>query len=555
MVIDQPATFRRYRAPQGDGETLIDPSRSELATIVASNRRQLSGVCYDVAGRCLSELSTSARRGLLDAAIRYTGQYRSLPESITGLLPESRQPGLDPRSEIAYPKPLPPFVFSGHQPQLFHPGVWYKNFVLGSLAKEVNGVGVHLSIDSDLCRSAAIRVPAGSAREPRLEVVSFDLAGPAIPYEERLIRDRATFRQFGVRVKQMVACLVDDPLIDQLWPLVVEQADHCPNVGTALAQGRHRLEAAWRNETLELPQSVVCQLPEFAWFIVYLLINLPRFRQAYNRALAAYRQAHRLRNRAHPVPDLHANEEWMEAPLWMWTADDPERRPLFARRQLGRLTVSDGGRRRFDLPLLSPEDAGPAVDRLLELAEYGIKIRTRALATTLFARLVLSDIFLHGIGGAKYDQVTDLIAKDFFGFELPKFAAVSATLRLPIERPTTSEAAASTCRRKLRELEFHPEQFLEQSKQLTAEQRLIADDWARQKRRWIATPKTSENARERHLAISAANAALQPFVAAMRRRIEENCQAREENDRRAAILDSREYSFCLHPTRHFQRLL
>ena len=45
--------------------------------------------------------------------------------------------------------------------------------------------------------------------------------------------------------------------------------------------------------------------------------------------------------------------------------------------------------------------------RLAELSSRGIKLRTRALTTTLFARLVLSDMFLHGIGGAKYDQVTD----------------------------------------------------------------------------------------------------------------------------------------------------
>ena len=87
------------------------------------------------------------------------------------------------------------------------------------------------------------------------------------------------------------------------------------------------------NETLELPQSAVCQLPEFAWFVAHLLAHLPRFWAAHNDALAAYRHAHRLRNRAHPVPDLAESDGWLEAPFWIWTADDPRRRPLFARQQ------------------------------------------------------------------------------------------------------------------------------------------------------------------------------------------------------------------------------
>ena len=97
-----------------------------------------------------------------------------------------------------------------------------------------------------------------------------------------------------------------------------------------------------------------------------------------------------------------------------------------------------------------------------DLAARGIKIRTRALSTTLFARLLLSDLFLHGIGGAKYDQVTNQIAEQFFGFALPEFAAVSATLRLPIccIRIASDEQSADL-RQQLRELDYHPERFLD----------------------------------------------------------------------------------------------
>ena len=244
-----------------------------------------------------------------------------------------------------------------------------------------------------------------------------------------------------------------------MWPLVLERNPAQTNLGLRMAQGRHAYEQSWHNETLELPQSAVCQLPEFAWFVAHVLAHLPRFWAAHNDALAAYRRAHHLRNRAQPVPDLAEVDGWLESPFWIWSAGDPQRRPLFARQSADEITLSDRHAHSIKLSLSADADAARAVDQLLSLADRGIKIRTRALTTTLFARLILSDLFLHGIGGAKYDQVTDQIARQFFGFELPKFAAVSATLRLPIAHAAVNTASESELTRQMRELRYHPERY------------------------------------------------------------------------------------------------
>jgi hypothetical protein len=345
---------------------------------------------------------------------------------------------------------------------------------------------------------------------------------------------------------------VHEPLIESLWPLTLERNPVQANLGLRLAQGRHALEAEWHNETLELPQSAICQLPEFAWFLAHLLAHLPRFWSAYNDALSAYRLSHRQRSRAHPVPDLAETDGWLEAPFWIWTADDPQRRPLFARQSGDELMITDRHAHTIRLALSADRDATAAADQLLELSSRGIKIRTRALTTTLFARLVLSDLFLHGIGGAKYDQVTDQIARTFFGFPLPEFAAVSATLRLPIARQRNDLSVNPSCAQQLRELRYHPERFIERdgvdgSSQV---QELIAT-----KQYWIELPKSQENARTRHLAITSANQSLQPYVAPRRREIARQCHEFQHRKRTEAILRSRDYPFCLYPRDHFERLL
>ena len=75
---------------------------------------------------------------------------------------------------------------------------------------------------------------------------------------------------------------------------------------------------------------------------------------------------------------------------------------------------------------------------LAELPRRGIKLRSRALTTTLMARLILGDLFLHGIGGAKYDELTDQLFRRFFDIEPPGFMILSATMHLPIDRPRVS---------------------------------------------------------------------------------------------------------------------
>lgn len=535
MLMERAKEYRALRAPAGDGETVVDPPLPELREAVERNRNELQHGQYDVQGRPLADLSTDARAELFVKALRYTSQYRNVA---------ARWLVVSPVTEV-------PFVLSGHQPELFHPGVWYKNFVLGTLAKKVRGVGIHLLIDSDTCRTASIRVPTGSVEHPRVEAVAYDEPAAEVPYEERTIRDAAKFSTFAERVSSLIRPFVRDPIVAELWQLVMERNPSQKNLGLRLAQGRHALEESWQNQTLELPQSAVCELPEFAWFVAHILAHLPRFSAAYNDALALYRRAHRLRGHAQPVPDLDSSDGWLEAPFWIWSSEDPERRALYARQSGEELVITDRSNHTISLPLTADGDAESAAGQLSELVSRGIKIRTRALTTTLFARLVLSDLFLHGIGGAKYDQVTDHIVRLFFGFEPPEFATVSATLRLPVAHEFADSSAAGRWERQLRELRYHPEQFIQTNGQAPAD----AAELVATKRRWVETAKTGENARERHLEIAAANHGLQPFVAMLREQAEREQAELLHRKRDEAILKSREYSFCLYPRQHFDTLV
>ena len=128
--------------------------------------------------------------------------------------------------------------------------------------------------------------------------------------------------------------LVADPMVAALWPLVMERNPRQTNLGLRLAQGRHALEETWHNETLELPQSAVCQLPEFAWFVAHLLAQLAAVLGGVQRCAGHVSAGASDAEPGQPVPDLAAVDGWLEAPFWIWSTEDPQRRPLFAR-QIG----------------------------------------------------------------------------------------------------------------------------------------------------------------------------------------------------------------------------
>ncbi len=153
--MDGTAQPREIRAPTVDGDRLIEPPNEAVAELANRNRRRLAECDYDLHGRSLYELARDARRQLLESAVEYAASYCDPSESLRSAI----------KSSIAADEPARLYL-AGHQPELYHPGVWLKNFVLDRLASRDRAIAVNLSVDSDIVKSSTIRVPTGTLAEP-----------------------------------------------------------------------------------------------------------------------------------------------------------------------------------------------------------------------------------------------------------------------------------------------------------------------------------------------------------------------------------------------------
>jgi hypothetical protein len=183
------------------------------------------------------------------------------------------------------------------------------------------------------------------------------------------------------------------------------------------------------------------------------------------------------------------------------------------------------------------------IDDFQNLAAQGWKVRTRALTTTLFARLCLAELFIHGIGGAVYDQVTDAIMGSFFQIRPPQFLTLSATLRLPLSQCNrgAAEDHLRALRAKLRDLSYKPEQWLASSKDPAVQKSL------EEKQQLVsASPQGPREKRERWRGLRNLNEFLGSRLADERRTLESQLQMAEASLAECTMLQSREFAFCLH---------
>src|SRR5262249_15605344 len=144
------------RAPSEDGAVLVQPPLAEGGHILQRNRPLLEAG-GELLGRSWSDLRLEARRSALETARRYC-------ESAFGI----------PAAGPVHPGAL---VLAGHQPELFHPGVWAKNFALAGISRRHGVTALNLVVDNDTVKSTALRLPSpptAAVSWPHLLTVPFD---------------------------------------------------------------------------------------------------------------------------------------------------------------------------------------------------------------------------------------------------------------------------------------------------------------------------------------------------------------------------------------------
>lgn len=520
--------YQRIRAPRSHGEILVQPSPLNAEQLIAENRSRMTsagGREFGYGGVKLEALRSQAGKDILRLALEHVSSYRDVSDlhSLDG-----------------------PIIMTGHQPTLYHPGVWFKNFLADRIASRAQGIAINVIIDNDVAPAPSISAITGTPGDPRPTRIAYDQPGQRVAWEMTHVGSMETLRSFAERVEKTMEPFVANPLIGQFWPQVIQGVEAGKSLGLAFSAARNSLEQSFGLQVLDVPLSQLCQTQWFCRVIGFTFANARDYRRIYNQSVQQYRDVHKIRSTSHPVPNLGEDENWVEVPFWVWTKENASRRGLWVSESSRRLVLTD--RAGWQIELAYDHDLPT---RLQELTSQGIYIRPRALMTTTILRLVASDLFIHGIGGAKYDQVTDEINRQLIGFEPPEFVTATATAQLPIDTISVRDDDLQTIDARIRDAEFNPERTIDGG---------MEDDphWQsllKQKSSLLANVPNFPEKRSWHRQLEDVNSKLRMQITepVARLRIERARIASQLYQKQ--LLRSREYSLLLFPVAGLRNLL
>ncbi len=328
-----------------------------------------------------------------------------------------------------------PLIASGHQTELYHAGVWAKGALLHAAAGKLSGETYHFAVDTDQPKHLLLRWPTvlGVGSDAPHTVNSFPVTDdPKVNTAEWAARlDAPTPAHIATIGEALERSRFNfQPMLGEFLLALRRLAIESPNLASALTNATHELSWSLGLRHHALLCSPLWSSPAYLAFAYHILANSLRFASSYNQALADYRQDQKIRGSMRPMPDLAVSASSVELPFWMDQLSDGERERATVRRWGDDLVLGTPGGE--GLPLVGTLDGWEAAAKLGEfLRRNHLRLSPRALTLTLFLRLLVVDNFVHGIGGGRYDQVTDRLIRSHFGIEPPCFAVTTATLYFP----------------------------------------------------------------------------------------------------------------------------
>lgn len=523
------------RAPRSDNQDLCIPNPSQICSQVLDNHRQWNRID---AADWVRKLRQQSRQQVAVVASRYAEAYTSVPS-------------IDPTKL---------WVIGGHQPELFHPGVWYKNFLIDRIRNDLESIeqpacGIHVIVDHDLPKSLSIKLPHRIEMESE-DHVAMDTCpipilrtGPIgqsmLPWHRYRI-DQEQVEPFIKKIESDAQSLgLAQPMVRAFFDKL-GKLDAYEDAAIAFSKARHLTELDHGLKNIDLPMSLICQTQAWFDFVQRCMEQAVSLAETYNNALDSYRAKEGITNPGQPVAHLTREGDWIELPFWLYRNSDSVRNRMWVRRIGQDCELASGTRPgQFVWTMIAQASVGGLQAAMDQRQDQGICLRPRALITTLYLRCFLADGFVHGIGGGLYDRLTDDIIRGFLKIEPPGYAIATATLHMPLpealrQQVALSEKQCEELNLRSRRIRSAPESFLNPD---SVQGRLLAQEHSG----LIESMPARGHKKQWHLSMVDLKSRIRSQIDPMVQSHQQQLQITQRRAHGSELLNSREYSMVLFP--------
>jgi len=541
-----------FKVPQNK-QIFLSPSGEKISSLLEENKIIFSQYSFKILNQPFKEVRENSRKGVVKKALKFSKKF---------------DPDIGEKINPAYQC----IIQSGHQPVFFHPGIWIKNIFLNELLKSPlldKSLGLNIILDNDICKDLNLSLPVLSSNgNLKLEKVNFLSSSltPNLPFEEYPCPSLELITKFT----RDIICKLKLPESEnknilnnfKIFTRCLENSSRFfnqnykrGNLGEFLGLARRLYEQEVKPAYLEIPFSQICSSDEFLSFFLEITKNIESFSKIYNNKLDEYRKLFKIRTQAIPSPNLLIKKNLTEVPFWIWREGDQRRKIFILREKEKNYLYNDSCGKIF---LMEKNGLKSLFSLKTIFKERGLKVRPKALLLTLYNRLFISDLFIHGLGGAKYDLVTDEIIREFFKVEPPCFLVISCTLYLNFKSsPEASNFKISALKKKIRDLEFNPERYVDELS-LTKKEKIQIGELTKKKTeliKKIKKPFSPIEKRKISEEIKAINNFMAENIIPLKYELDKKIEKEEEKIKQSKVYTFREFPYCFFSAKTLRNLL
>ncbi|HMV41461.1 MAG TPA: hypothetical protein PK079_07325 [Leptospiraceae bacterium] len=370
-----------------------------------------------------------------------------------------------------------PIIANGHQPELQHPGILFKDLLVHRIAAVTDSLPLHIVVDTDqfeMTYTYPEKVGDGYAHLKTLHLK--DAANRIYLHRPLTQAEKEELVSILNSQKQEAKSFVAKEQFESLEKILdrkielLKTNDFLHEINEII---RSEFYTSRNIQIHTINVSELVNLNSFKALVNTIRENLDAFMQVYNNSLAEYRKEHKIKNHAQPIPNLISGE----MPFW----------------------------------ILDPNTNKRNVMKLDDSLDHGV-ILPKAVTLTMFMRLFIADFFIHGKGGGRYEEVSEHIIKDFFKIEAAPYEVASATMNLnhtnQFKIPTIEEKDLDA---KLRDIVYSPDKFLEPSHPLVLQKKELQSKFK----------NPDSDKKELHKSISSINEELSKLILPEKEKLEQ----------------------------------
>lgn len=425
-------TLQNLSIPEKKNTIFVSPEPSQWPSLLAKNKLVTETLPHRL----------KSRRELLKIAQDYT-------KAVAG---------------VVCPNNIPEnIVATGHQAIWHHCGIWAKNLATYKFAEAVNGSSLHLVLDHDVCDTVIVLPKQNTDGSWYFATVEIEPNQGAVPLEFRPLPHKAYIKTFVDSVINTGAEQICSGVWSKYELFKNDKISKFSSIADLITYFQSTINIALGLNMLYLPVSKLSKSDAFIDFALSLMTNAARFVASYNDALTKQVSE----RKANPVSavkrlKLDKTEGLTELPFWL-ILPDPKRTSLFvASKKADKIEIGTVSSKLGDLDSASLSGKIEQLKKILE--QHGCRLRPKAISLMLFVRLFLADWFVHGIGGALYEPVTDYIIENYYGIKSLRFGVATCTMTLPLANSVTfPNDNISLLKHKLHDIKHNPEKYLDGS--------------------------------------------------------------------------------------------